>query len=87
LLDGPVGSVRSLRVSLGGRSRDARVAITHDGLVPARVWAPAASVARDNVTVKVETEPKPSEPAIAPVASSPTSDLSQWQEEDLLRSR
>jgi len=41
-LDGAVGSVHTVRVTLGAISREQQVALTLEGAVPARLWAEAA---------------------------------------------
>jgi serine/threonine protein kinase len=40
LIEGPVGSVHTVRVSFGGRSLEQRVVITEDGLVPPAIIVP-----------------------------------------------
>jgi hypothetical protein len=61
LLEGVVGSVHTARVTVGGRSHEQRVAITEDGLIPARVALPAPSGA-------------PAQPSPAALKTAPASE-------------
>jgi hypothetical protein len=73
LIEGPVGSVRTARVTAGGRTMEQRVAITEDGLFPARVVLASSSQPAHLRAPLPKSEPLNASGAVPDVSPGPAS--------------
>jgi len=80
-IEGPVGSVHEVRVTLGARRADRRVAVTDDGLLPPRLTLPRAAAPPAPVPAPAPVS-SASRPGPTPTAATPagTPPLSPWGE-------